>query len=185
MTPAAFLLAAGPASRFADGHKLIADFRGHPLVWWGASAALEAGFARVHVVWGAVDLADHVPDGVDLVPHPRWAAGQASSLGPGGRGRHRRGLRRLRGRTCRSTTRPARSVAPRRLPRRPPSPSPPSTAVRATRCGWLPRSGICCRRTGDEGARRLVRDRDDLVEAIPCPGDPIDIDTVEDLARWS
>jgi len=184
VTPAAFLLAAGPASRFADGHKLIADFRGHPLVWWGASAALEAGFARVHVVWGAVDLADHVPDGVELVPHPRWAAGQGSSLG-----------RAVEVATAEGYD--SFVVGPADQPLVPPeawrrvaaSTSPIAVATFDGR----PRNPVLLAaevwdllpRTGDEGARRLVRDRDDLVEAIPCPGDPIDIDTVEDLARWS
>ena len=80
MTTAAIVLAAGEGSRFEGAtHKLLAPFRGKPLVSWALEAAdvLDA----LLVVTGAVELP--LPSHARAVPNPRWAEGQASSLAVG------------------------------------------------------------------------------------------------------
>jgi molybdenum cofactor cytidylyltransferase/nicotine blue oxidoreductase len=37
----------------------------------------------------------------------------------------------------------------------------------------------------DEGARRYLREHAELVDEVPVPGDPADLDTPADLRRWS
>jgi CTP:molybdopterin cytidylyltransferase MocA len=40
------------------------------------------------------------------------------------------------------------------------------------------------RAEGDQGARGFLQAHPELVTAVPCAGDPADLDTPEDLARW-
>ncbi|MGH9098699.1 MAG: nucleotidyltransferase family protein, partial [Acidimicrobiales bacterium] len=79
---AALVLAAGEGSRFAAGPKLLAAFRGRPLLAWAVEPPLEAGLPVV-VVSGPVDLAEPLAcfgAAVTVVDNRRWKEGQATSL---------------------------------------------------------------------------------------------------------
>jgi len=39
--------------------------------------------------------------------------------------------------------------------------------------------------SGDDGARLVIRDHPELVHTLECPGSADDIDTLEDLQRWT
>jgi nicotine blue oxidoreductase len=81
VTVAAVVLAAGGGTRFAGPtHKLVAPFRGRPVLAWVLDAVRAAGFDEVLVVTGADPLEGLVPDDVTVVLNPRWAEGQSTSL---------------------------------------------------------------------------------------------------------
>jgi molybdenum cofactor cytidylyltransferase len=184
-TTAGVVLAAGFGSRYqGDTHKLLAPFRGKPLVTWALNAALDAGFGDVYCISGAVDLSDVVPDGVVLVENHNYADGQATSL-------------RTAVAVCEADGHDALVVGLGDMPLVPSSAwaalrEAEGTLVTATFSGrrsppvkidqelWslLPLSG-------DEGARAMIRLRPDLVTEIACEGELIDIDTRGDLSRWS
>ncbi len=189
---AGVLLAAGAGSRFeGDDHKLITPFRGRPLAVWALDAALGAGFSRIFVVSGAVDLNPILsqvdPDQADrvhLVDNPRWADGQATSVIAGIEAAAASGAEAVVVGLSDQPDVPAsawRAVGAAAGPivtatfkdiRRPP--------VKLDRSVWddLPR-------TGDEGARFLFRIRPELVSELPCMGSAFDIDTQEDFQRWN
>ena len=175
------MLAAGGSTRFTgEHHKLLTPFRGRPLVQWAVDAAVGADLDDLVVVTGAVDLELDVP----TVHNPRWREGQAASVRVGvDHARSRRHDAIVVGladqpfvpssawRAVAGATTPI-AVATFAGERRPP--------VRLAAEAWdlLPT-------TGDEGARALMRERPDLVTEVACDGEPADIDTAEDLARWS
>ncbi len=192
MTVAGVVLAAGAGSRFSaqapGSHKLTAPFRGKPLAAWALAAADGAGFNQLLVITGAVDiseLAAEVTEGRATVVHnPNWADGQATSLTLAAEAATAAGHRAIVVGLADQPLVPAsawRSVGAARGEivtatfdgkRRPP--------VKFERSVWadIPQSG-------DEGARTLFRLRPELVSELPCTGNPVDIDTMEDLQQWS
>jgi CTP:molybdopterin cytidylyltransferase MocA len=184
VSTAAVVLAAGGGSRFGgDGHKLLAPFRGRPLVAWALDAA--AVLDELLVVTGAVELGDLVPPGARVVHNERWAEGQATSLAAAIAAAADLGHEAVviglgdqplipaeAWRLVAAATATPIAVATYGGARRNP--------VRLAAEVWplLPPDG-------DEGARGLVRGRGDLVTEVACPGEPADMDTQEDLATWS
>ena len=200
MTVVGVVLAAGAGSRFRaatsgsspDGggatHKLLAEFRGRPLIAWALSAADEAGFDDLIVITGAADVSavvtETVGDRATLVHNPRWREGQSTSLTAAAVAAAEAGHRAMvvglgdqplvPATAWRSVGAAAGEIVTATFDgkRRPP--------VKFERSIWgdLPVSG-------DEGARTLLRLRPELVSELPCKGNPVDIDTLEDLQRWS
>lgn len=187
------ILAAGGGTRYAGsgghGHKLLADLHGRPVVTWAIEHAVEAaadlhpgGLDQVIVVVGAVDLP--LPDGVLKVHNPRWRDGMATSLQAALEVAERRGhgavtvglgdQPHIRPEAwCRVAASPSRIAVARYDGSR-------GHPVHLAAAVWdlLPT-------TGDQGARSLMAAHPDLVDDVPCPGNPVDIDTVEDLLQWS
>jgi molybdenum cofactor cytidylyltransferase len=188
---AAVVLAAGGGSRFVAsggaGHKLLAEVGGTPVVVRAVDSALEAEVGPVWVIQGACDLVDVLGDRpVRLLDNPRWTDGMASSLQVAIAAAREAGLDAIVvGLGDQPAVPPAawRDVVDNGL----------STPIAAASFGG--RHGPPVRLgaevwdllpvTGDEGARTLLRERPGLVTEVPCGGDPRDVDTVEDLDRWS
>jgi molybdenum cofactor cytidylyltransferase len=185
MTTAAVVLAAGAGSRFGGPtHKLLAAFRGRALVTWAVEHAAAAGLDETVVVTGGAAVEHLLAGGVRVVPNPDWESGQASSL------QGAISYARSRGHSAIVVglgDQPLVAVSAWRAVAA--SDAPIAVAsyngrrghpVRLADSVWelLPASG-------DAGAKVLMAARPDLVSEVACTGDPADIDTVEDLDRWS
>ena len=178
------VLAAGKGSRFAAGDKLLAPFRGRPLVAWAVENAAAAGLDETIVVVGHTPLDDVLPAGVTVVTNPNWADGIATSL--------RGGVL-----AASDAGHDAAVVGLADQPLVPPSawaavaasPSPIAVAVYDGRRRNPVRLGrevwALLPLTGDEGARVLIWKYPDLVAEVACSGEPGDVDTVADLDALS
>lgn len=196
MHTVALLLAAGRGSRFSGTtHKLTAQLNGTSVIEHALTSALHSGIGPVLVVVGAVDLSQQIasaharaPDTeLMTVKNPAWRSGQASSLRAGlahPLAEHASAAVICLGDQPYISPKAWRLVADStadiatahyRSAERPDRFGHPVKLARAT---WqhLPR-------TGDDGARHLLRDAPTPVERVPCPGSPRDIDTQEDLTR--
>ena len=187
----AVVLAAGGGSRFAGPtHKLLAPVAGRPLVVHAVAAAVEADIGPVVVVTGAVDVAAALAEaGLSLVTHVdngRWAEGQATSLAAGIAAADRLGA------DAAVVGLGDQPGVPAEAWRRVAATAPAAAVVVAT-YGGRRRHPVRLGRfiwaelpvAGDEGARALMAGRPELVTEIGCPGQPADVDTLEDLTRWS
>jgi molybdenum cofactor cytidylyltransferase len=162
----------------------LVPYRGRPLVLWAVEHALAAGLDETVVVTGAVALDDVLPPGIRLVPNRDWERGQAGSVQAGIA-------------YARTAGHGAVVIGLADQPLVPPS------AWRAVAGGDRPlvvatyagRRGNPVRVAagvwdllpvdGDVGGRALMAARPDLVGEVACDGDPADVDTLEDLERWS
>jgi CTP:molybdopterin cytidylyltransferase MocA len=186
VTTAALVLAAGGGSRFAGpASKLLTPFRGRPLVSWAVDAALDAGLDETVVVAGAEDLSTVLPADITVLENQAWASGLASSLRAGLDWCERRG----------------HGAAVVGLGDQPLVPTEAWRAVAASTGAPIVVATYSGRRrnpvkldrsvwtlvpvTGDQGARVVMSSRPALVCEVACPGDPADVDTVEDLRLWS
>jgi CTP:molybdopterin cytidylyltransferase MocA len=187
---AAVILAAGKGQRYSgDTHKLLANFKGKPVLQWVIDNVIEANFSAVYIVSGAINLHTEsslnlTSENITIVQNHNFEEGQVTSL------------------------RSAISVAGQDgytavtvgLGDMPLVPSSAWTAVSEAE-GQLVTATFSGNRcppvkideelwtlipiSGDEGARSLLRLRPDLVNEVPCEGSPIDIDTRSDLERWN
>jgi molybdenum cofactor cytidylyltransferase len=166
------------------GSKLLAHWRGRPVVSWAVEHAAQAGLDATWVVTGPADLDGLLPEGVTALANPRWAEGQATSVQVAVAAARAAGLAAVVVGLGDQPGIPAtawRAVAADDHPiavatydgrRRNP--------VRLAASTWdlLPTFG-------EGGARVVMHGRPDLVGEVPCQGQPEDIDTVEDLQRWN
>ncbi len=189
MTVAGVVLAAGGASRWdGPGHKLLARVStgsepATTVVATAVRAALDAGLDEVIVVDGALDLTAELPPTVTMLHNEHWRDGQATSLAmatdhaaAAGHDAVVVGLGDQPGLTAAAWRAVASSTASIAVARYGAQVGQP---VRLAAAVWPQLA-----RNGDEGARTLMHRCPELVAEVPCPGNPVDIDTLGDLQRW-
>jgi CTP:molybdopterin cytidylyltransferase MocA len=184
----AVVLAAGSSSRMPGSQKLLLDFDGKPMVRHAMESASEGGCHQVVVVYSTDDVRDAVHGDAELVHNPKARTGMASSL--------QVGLRAMRDEIGAAVVllgdQPlvgSRTVATlMRAWRR--EGSRPAVAVSQAHGEWAPPVVISRELweelyalKGDAGARQILQGHPELLDMVPAPGRPDDIDTPEDYAK--
>jgi molybdenum cofactor cytidylyltransferase len=184
----AIVLAAGSSSRMSGSQKLLLEFDGKPMVRHAMEAASEGGCHQVVVVYAADDVKNAVDGDAELVHNPQARTGMASSL--------HAGLRAMRpeveaavvllgdqplvgSRTVAALLRAWRREGSR-----------PAVAVSQDHSEWTP-PVVLARELwdellalkGDAGAKQVLQGHPELLDMVPAPGRPDDIDTPEDYAK--
>ena len=188
MTTAGVLLAAGAGTRFAGSqHKLLATIEGRSVAARALQSLLDASLDAIALVSGAVDLSavlDEVDGDVVLISNERWESGMASSV-----------------RCAASWAAEAGHEAivvgladqPFVLPEAWQAVAASDGPIAVATYGSRPRNPVRLAQqvwpllpsNGDEGARAVIRRMPEIVVPVACEGRADDIDTVEDLRRWS
>ncbi|MFT3853213.1 MAG: nucleotidyltransferase family protein [Ilumatobacteraceae bacterium] len=196
MRVTAALLAAGGGTRFRDAasnrpHKLLAVLDDRPVWRHSLGNLLDAGFEHVVVVTGRAPIDDDVAaigaPAITVAHNAGWATGQASSLQLAVDAARVNGSEAV---VVGLADQPfVTADAWRAVADAPPTCSlvvatydgqwgPNPVRIAAEHWSALPTSG-------DEGARTLLRTSRERVCTVACVGSPADIDTPEDLARWT
>ena len=181
------VLAAGSSSRMPGSQKLLLDVDGVPMVRHVYEAASEGGCHQIVVVYGDADVKAAIDGRADLVFNAKASTGMASSL--------KAGLKAMRqeveaamvllgdqplveSRTVATLLRAWRREGWR-----------PAVAV-AQGDGWAPPVILSrelwpelSKLEGDAGARQVLHGRPELLDMVPAPGRPDDIDTPDDYAK--
>jgi CTP:molybdopterin cytidylyltransferase MocA len=190
MTVAGVVLAAGAGRRYrasgGEGHKLLAVIDGRPVIAHVLEAVRSAGFDEVVLVQGAVDLRAHAGADVTVLSNATWADGIATSLhvavAHAAEMAHEAVVVGL-------GDQPAVPVGAWRTVAAAPAAPAIAVAVYDGQRGNPVRLAAAVwpllATTGDEGARSLMHERPELVREVPCTGQAWDVDTVEDLDRWT
>lgn len=182
------VLAAGSSSRMPGSQKLLLDIDGIPMVRHVLEAASEGGCHQTVVVYAEDDVKRAINGRAEVVFNQKAATGMASSL--------HIGLKAMRPEIeaamillgDQPLVGPRTVAALMRAWRR--EGSRPAVAVAQETDDWAP-PVVLSRELwpevhalqGDAGARQLLRGRPELLDIVPAPGRPDDIDTPDDYAK--
>lgn len=182
------VLAAGRSSRMPGSQKLLLDIDGVPMVRHVLEAATEGGCHQTVVVYAEEDVRRAIDGRAELVFNARAATGMASSLHVGLRAMRSEieGAMVLLGdqplvgsRTVATLLRAWRREGSR-----------PAVATSQGDNEWAPPVilarqmwGELFKLKGDAGARQVLHGRPELLDVVPAPGRPDDIDTPDDYAK--